>query len=365
MPVRVAHVIGKMKGGGVESVVMNYYRHIDCSRYQFDILVDADSSRVPLSEIEELGGRVIKIPPYQHAFSYQRDLHELFEAERWPIVHSHVNAMSVFPLRAAKKAGVPVRIAHSHSTSGAGEYAKNAIKGLLKPFSNRYATNRIACSKYAGEWLFGKGSSFTLLPNAIDTSLFLPSDEARNKVRDSLGIDQSSFVVGHIGRFVKQKNHSFLLEVFSELKKLEPSALLVCAGEGPLLTATIDRAKELGLDDSVLFLGQYEKAYELYQAFDVFCLPSLYEGLPVVGVECQAAHVPMLASDAMTSETAFTSLVDFDHLSSSPGVWAEHLLEMRDRPFLPEDEEGVKAFDIAASSLQLQNLYDSLLEGIR
>lgn len=364
MPTRIAHVVGKMHGGGVETVVMNYYRNIDRSKYQFDLLVDADSSRVPISEIEELGGRVITIPPYQHQSAYQRKLQRLFKYEGWSIVHSHINAMSVFPLRAAKVAGVPIRVAHSHSTSGGGEYAKNAVKGLLRPFSKSYATAYVACSRYAGEWLFGKEADFLVLRNAIDTQLFKPSKEARNKIRLALGIDKETFVVGHIGRFVEQKNHSYLLEIFKALKDLEPTALLVCAGEGPLFESIIERSKQLGLDGSVLFLGQYGRVFELYQAFDVFCLPSLYEGLPVVGVECQAAHVPLLVSNTVTSETSFTSLVDFEPLDSSPISWAEHLLRMRGRLFPPEDEDGIRSFDIVSSSLKLQRFYDRLLGSI-
>lgn len=169
-PIRVAQVVGKMVGG-VEAVVMNYYRHIDRSKVQFDFLVDSDSTLVPREEIESLGGRVFEIPPYQHVVEYQRELQRLFKEENWKIVHSHINALSVFPLRAAKKAGIPVRIAHSHSTSGKGEFAKNVIKGSLKLFSTRYPTDLAACTEHAGKWLFGS-SCFTVFNNAIDLNNF-------------------------------------------------------------------------------------------------------------------------------------------------------------------------------------------------
>lgn len=186
--IRVAQVVGKMVGGGVEAVVMNYYRHIDRSKVQFDFLVDADSTLVPREEIESLGGRIFEIPPYQHVFEYQRELQRLFKQEGWKIVHSHINALSVFPLRAAKKAGVPVRIAHSHSTSGKGEYAKNALKSVLKTQSNRYPTHRFACSKFAGEWLFGKAAHFEVVYNAIDLDRFRFNVEARAEARADLGL---------------------------------------------------------------------------------------------------------------------------------------------------------------------------------
>lgn len=185
-PVRVAQVVGKMVGGGVEAVVMNYYRHIDRSKVQFDFLVDSDSTLVPRDEIESLGGRVFEIPPYQHIAEYQRELQRLFKQEGWRIVHSHINALSVFPLRAAKKAGVSVRIAHSHSTSGKGEYAKNALKAVLKTQSNRYPTHRFACSQFAGEWLFGKAAHFEVVYNAIDLDRFRFNAEARAQARADL-----------------------------------------------------------------------------------------------------------------------------------------------------------------------------------
>lgn len=187
-PVRVAQVVGKMVGGGVEAVVMNYYRHIDRSKVQFDFLVDSDSTLVPRDEIESLGGRVFEIPPYQHITEYQRELQRLFKQEGWKIVHSHINALSVFPLRAAKKAGVSVRIAHSHSTSGKGEYAKNALKAVLKTQSNRYPTHRFACSQFAGEWLFGKAAHFEVVYNAIDLDRFRFNAEARAQARADLGL---------------------------------------------------------------------------------------------------------------------------------------------------------------------------------
>ena len=187
-PIRVAQIVGKMNGGGVEAVVMNYYRHIDKSKVQFDFLIDSDSTLVPRDEIESLGGRVFEIPPYQHIAEYQRELQRLFKQEGWKIVHSHINALSVFPLRAAKKAGVPVRIAHSHSTSGKGEYAKNALKAVLKTQSNRYPTHRFACSQFAGEWLFGKAAHFEVVYNAIDLDRFRFNAEARAQARADLGL---------------------------------------------------------------------------------------------------------------------------------------------------------------------------------
>ena len=362
-PFRVAQVMGKMVGGGLESIVLNYYRNIDRSQVQFDFLVDSDSTLVPREEIESLEGRVFEVPPYQHVAASQKELRLLFGREGWPIVHSHMNALSVFPLRAAKKAGVPVRIAHSHSTSGRGEHAKNAVKAVLKTRANRYPTHRLACSVLAGDWLFGKGAEYTVMRNAVDLSAFSPDDADRARTRASLGIRDGQLLVGHLGRYVDQKNRSFLLEIFKEVKKLSPGAVLALAGDGPLLGATRERARELGIADSVLFLGTRPDAPSLYRAFDVFCLPSLYEGLPVVGVECQAAHTPILASDAVTAEAAATSLMEFESLDSSPDEWARRLLGMVGKEPVPADLESIRDFDIKAVAPNLVSFYRSALRG--
>ena len=175
-PIRVAHIIGKWLGGGVEAVVMNYYRHIDRSKIQFDFLCDEDSTNIPYEEIEQLGGRVILIPPYQKVFKYQKELIRIFKENNYKIVHSHINTLSIFPLRAAKKAGVKVRIAHSHSTTNKKEWKKNLLKQVLRPFSKVYATNYMCCSELAGRWLFGDktydSGQVYLLNNAINLDKF-------------------------------------------------------------------------------------------------------------------------------------------------------------------------------------------------
>ena len=355
--------MGYMNGAGVEAVVMNYYRHVDRAKVQFDLIVCEGSHFVPRDEVESLGGRVFMVPPYSHVVEFQNELQRLFRQEQWKIVHSHINALSVFPLRAAKKAGIPVRIAHSHSTSGKGEYAKNAVKALLKTQANRYPTHRVACSRLAGDWLFGNGAEYTVMRNAVDLSAFAPDAADRTRARRSLGIEDGQLLVGHLGRYVDQKNHSFLLEIFKEVLALHPDAVLALAGEGPLLDATRERARDLGIADSVLFLGTRQDAPSLYRAFDVFCLPSLYEGLPMVGVECQAAHTPILASDAVTAEAAATSLMEFEPLGSGPDEWARRLLGMVGKEPVPADLESIREFDIKAAAPNLVNFYRSALRG--
>ena len=269
--------------GGVESVVMNYYRNIDRDKIQFHFLCDEDSTDIPYEEIEKLGGKVIVVPPYQKLFKYQKELYKIFKENNYKIVHSHINALSVFPLRVAKKAGVPIRIAHSHSTSNKKEWKKNIVKNILRPFSKLYANNFFACTKHAGEWLFGKKiierKELNVINNAIDLKKFEFNEKIREDLRKELGIKEDTIVIGHIGRFMKQKNHEFLIEVFNELYKKNQNTVLILIGQGPLLNEIKQKARNLDIENKIKFIGQVTDVERYYNIMDVFVFPSIYEGL--------------------------------------------------------------------------------------
>ena len=368
-PIRIAQIIGKWLGGGVESVVMNYYRHIDRTKIQFDFICDEDSTNTPYDEIEQLGGRVILVPPYQKVFEYQKDLIKIFKDNNYKIVHSHLNTLSVFPLRAAKKAGVPVRIAHSHSTTNKKEWKKNLVKQILRPFSKIYATDYMCCSELAGRWLFGnkeydKGNVY-LLNNAIDLDKFKYDEQLRNKKRKELNIKDDTLVIGHVGRFVEQKNHRFLIDIFNEVHKQKENSILLLVGQGPLMEEMKEKVKTLGIEDSVKFLGQRNDVNELYQSFDVFCLPSLYEGLPVVGIEAQATGLLCVLSDDMTKETKVLNETEFLSLKQSASVWAKIILNKQLMLFDKNNttkKMSAVGYDINIESFKLEKIYKKLIK---
>ena len=360
-PIRVAQVVGKMNGGGVEAVVMNYYRHIDRSKVQFDFLVDEDSTRVPEEEITALGGRVFRIPPYQHPIRYRRELIRLMREQQWPIVHSNINTLSVFPLSAAKKIGVPVRIAHSHSTMGKGEFAKNMMKLALRPFANVYPTVRFACGHYAGEWLFGKKHDFTVIPNAIELDKFRFDPTVRRETRKKLGIAEDTFLIGHVGRFMPQKNQAFLVDVLADLLPNRPKTMLAFVGDGPDKADVQQHAEERGVSDHVLFLGQRSDVNRLYQAFDVFCLPSLYEGLCVVGIEAQCAGLPCLFSNSITREVDLTEASRFIPIES-PKEWSSIISALGSGTRIGFPEKAFIDFDICQNAQRLTSIYKNLLK---
>lgn len=360
-PIRVAHVVGKMVGGGVEQVVMNYYRHIDRDRVQFDFLVDADSTLVPRDEIESLGGRVFVVPPYQHVIAYQRELVRLFRQERWPIVHSHVNSLSVFPLRAAKRAGVPVRIAHSHATAGEGEFVRNVLKCTLRPLANLYPTHRLACSEHAGKWLFGS-ERFDILVNAFDVNGLRFRESARALFRHAHNIDKTSVVFGHAGRFAPPKNQAKLIRIFSRVVAKRPESTMVLAGQGPDLAPCRELAKELGVEGKVIFPGQCRDMDAFYSGIDMFLLPSTYEGFGLALVEAQAAGLPCLASSSVCQEANPTQEVVFAPLDDE-SAWEAAMLSMKprqDRALTVDEVRRLKHFDITGAASGLVSYYEEI-----
>lgn len=330
-PIRIAQIIGKWVGGGVEAVVMNYYRNIDHDRIQFDFICDDDSTNIPYEEIEKLGGKVILIPPYQKVFKYHKELKKILKEGNYKIIHSHINTLSVFSLFAAKCAGVPVRIAHSHSTTNKVEWKKNLLKQVLRPLSKFFATDYFACTEHAGRWMFGdreyKNGNIYVLNNAIDLGFFKYDKKVRKSKRKELDIKDSTLVVGHIGRFVHQKNHFYLIDVFNELHKKQADSVLLLAGQGPLMDEVKDKVSSLNLQDSVKFLGQRSDVCELYQAFDVFVLPSIYEGLGMVLIEAECAGVLCFASTDVPEIAKATDNLNFLSLENDANVWADHILE--------------------------------------
>lgn len=363
-PLRIAHVVGKMVGGGVEQVVMNYYRHIDRSLVQFDFIVDSDSSLVPWEEIESLGGRIFIVPPYQSLAAYLRELERLFREQSWTIVHSHINSLSVFPLGAAKRAGVPVRIAHSHSTSGRGELAKNALKCVLRTQANRYPTHRFACSRLAGEWLFGHGADFETVPNAIELDSFLFDGEARVSARSELGLSADQFVLLHVGRFSTQKNQAFLLDAFARLIEVRPNSVLLLVGTGDLLLSIEERAMALSVADKVRFLGQRDDVWRLYMAADAFVLPSLYEGLGIVAVEAQVAGLPCFLSARVTEEVDISGTCHFLSVDrpSSVDAWANCIARVPLDNRLTVNRNAFDEYDIDSAANMLLRRYEALYD---
>ena len=362
-PIRVAQMMTDMNYGGVEMVVMNYYRHIDRTRVQFDFFALEGSAVPQREEIERLGGRVYIVPKYTHLSAYEKEIIRLFKQNQYKIVHSHMNTLSVFSLWGAKKAGIPNRIAHNHSTAGKGETKKNIIKYALRPFAKIYPTQLCACSQYAGEWLYGKNAEFQVFNNAIDLSRYSYDPQKAATVRKELGLEDK-LVVGHIGRFCYQKNHNFLIDIFNEIHKQRQEAVLLLIGEGELEQDIRNKVKELGLTDSVRFMGKQKDTIKFYQAMDCFVLPSRYEGLGVVAIEAQACSVPVICSTAVPKDAKITSSVKFIGLDESSSNWADSVLDVIKTQVKRNKREEVRkaGYDIEVEAKKLTDFYEELLK---
>lgn len=362
-PVRVAQVVGPVVLGGVDTMVMNYYRHIDRSKVQFDFIMDGYEDTPIDDEIKALGGRVYKVEPYAHNMvKSMRQYYRIFRDKHYQIVHCHMNTLSVFPLFEAWRAGIPVRIAHSHSTAVRSEGKKTVMKYALRPFAKLFPTHCCACSEYAGRWLFGDRlydvGKVHVVKNAIDLDRFRFNPETRERLRKELGIS-NQFVVGHVGRFMYQKNHDFLIDIFHEIHKRRSNSVLLLIGDGPLKGRIRQKVNELGLSDAVQFLGRRKDTPELYQEMDICLLPSFYEGFGMVALEAQAAGLPVIASECVPKEVQVTDLLSYLQLAQPPGKWADKILayENYHRPLDTKDRIQEAGFDIHAAGKDLTEWY--------
>lgn len=361
-PLRVAQIIGKMVSGGVESIIFNYYRHLDHEKIQFDFYYDADSVLEPPQDIIDMGARFYQVPPYQKLPQHMAALIRHFKENNYRVVHANMNTLSIFSLCAAWIAGVPVRVSHNHSTAGRGETGKNVIKYALRPFAKLFATDYCACSRYAGRWLFGKQAMeqgrVSVFNNAIDLERFCFDPIKRAEARQQLGVDEK-LVVGHVGRVCFQKNQDFLIDIFAEIHKRDPDSVLLLTGSGDPMETIQEKAHRLGLDEAVRFLGVREAVDRLYQAMDVFLLPSRYEGLPVVGVEAQASGLPCILSDAVTKEAKLCDGLRFLPLSASAAEWAEAAFDMVSACDRADTREAICAagFDISQEAKKMEQFY--------
>lgn len=362
-PLKVAHIVGKMVGGGVESFIMNYYRNIDRAKVQFDFIIDSDSTLIPREEIENLGGKIIEISPYQKIFSYMKELTKILKENNYTIVHSHLNTLSVFPLFCACCAKIPRRIAHSHSTTNKKEWKKNIIKNILKLFSKIFANEYYACSEYAGKWLFGdktfEKGNVKIINNAIDINKFSYNGKIRDVIRKELNIE-NNLVLGHVGRFVKQKNHDFLIDVFLEVYKVNKNAVLLLIGEGTLEKEIKAKVTKFGIEKNVHFLGQRNDVNKLLQAMDVLVFPSLYEGLGMVLIEAQCSGLSCVVSNNVPKEVKINENVEFIDIKDSLNNWKEKVLTISNK----REEINISKFENYNIKLMSKDLEKRYLEKV-
>jgi glycosyltransferase involved in cell wall biosynthesis len=369
--IKVLYVMnGVFHKGGTEAVMLNYYNNMDKNQIHIDFLVHGDRrlcrDNPTHRYLEENGSRVFfVIPRGEDYMRNKKEISDILQANKFDIIHTHMDAAGVFVLREARKANIKVRIAHSHNTGYTQKvsFLHKLVLEYARLMIRHYATHYLACSEAAGLWLFGTGNlkngKVKVLRNAVDCEKLVFNKEIREKTRIELNL-KDKFVIGNIGRFAYQKNHEFIIKVFNEIHIRNKQAVLLLVGEGELRKLTEAKVKELHLEASVRFLGLRDDISELLQAMDVFFLPSNFEGLPVVGVEAQAAGLPCIMSDNVSREVDLTGLVQFISLEESPGTWASRILEINESEKEREntfDKITTAGYDIKHNAQELERLY--------
>lgn len=360
-PIRLLYVNGGlMNRGGIESYMMNYYRNFDHEKIQIDFIVhNAGGCGYYDDEIKKLGGNIYVVPQKsKHPLTYPSNLKKIFKNNNYKIIHTHMDAMSTWVLKIAKECEIPVRIAHSHNTQ---HLTTNPIKLFFleqaRKKINLYATHRMACSEAAGNWLFGN-APYQIIKNAIDLDNFIFSPASRENVRKEWGIKENEFLIGHVGRFDTQKNHVFLIDCFYKIHQKLPNTKLMLIGEGILMPNIKDKVEKLGLKDCIVFTGSRNDANRFYNAFDLFVLPSLFEGLGIVAIEAEINGCTTFLSDNTPQDARIAHNVSF--LPLDIDVWTEkvikYILKKNTRQGALFDIYN-SGYDIKTEAQKLQNIY--------
>jgi len=365
LPTRVLHIVTIMNRAGLETMLMNYYRNIDREKVQFDFLVHRKQKGDYDDEIETLGGRIYHIQPVSlfRPRKYFKAALEFFNSHKvgYKIVHSHLDALSAFPLNAAKHSGVPIRIAHSH-TNSFDKDIKYPVRMILKWFIRFYANYYAGCSVSAIRFMFGNVKEPIVINNAINIASYKFNETKRHKTRHQMGIGKNTRVFGHVGRFSYPKNHEYLITVFSRILNIIPDSYLLLVGDGNLRPTIEKMVDRIGISDHVLFAGIRSDVPDMMLAMDAFLMPSRYEGVPVVAVEAQSSGLPCLLSGTVTRDVAVTDkclFIPIDYASIQE--WADIAVDSCTglRKSIDLRNSG---YDVKQESKNLENYYEKLIK---
>lgn len=337
--IRVLHFVSTLsQGSGVMSVIMNYYRHIDREKVQFDFLHfipdngNGSSAASHAEEIKGLGGRIYLVDKPGCSIGSVKQLAAFFRvhAEEYTWLHNHEVYLTFLLRPISKRYGLEKFIVHCHATKYSDKPLNAVRNGILCLPIRFMRIERFACSEAAGKFLYGeqmmKAGKVFIMHNAIDCEKFRFRPEVRERLRKEMGLE-GKFVIGHVGRFERQKNHEFLLKVFRSFLKFNPDSLLLLIGSGSL-EESIHRSNS-DIEEHVVFLGQRDDVNEWYQALDMLWLPSFYEGFPVVALEAQASGLHCVLSETISCEANVTGRVLYLSLNKSPESWVEKIAKFR------------------------------------
>ena len=366
--IKVAYIFGSIHPGGKKNLALEYCRHMDSSKVRVDWICDADSTAIPTEEIEAWGGKVHIVTPYKNILKNMSDIRKVFRKEKYDVLHVWLSTMNLFSLIVAKQEGIKVRISESISMANKHE-KKVLLKYALKPFSSIGANYYMACGVDCGVFQFGQKAydegKVAIFKTVINTEDNAYEPELRAVTRKKFGWEDS-IVYGFIGRFMVQKNPLFIVDIFNEIQKIQPNAKLALIGFGGLEEKMMERIAHYGLSDKAINYGKREDIKQFYNAFDAFLLPSIYEGLPVVGVEAQSCGLPIFFSTEITPEAKGCDMAQFISLKESAAEWAKKIATIVEQniPVRRSYVEEMKAagFDSKSEAQRLQDYYYKAIE---
>lgn len=359
--------------GGIQEMAIKWMENIDRSKYQIDILSYNTGKQDNYADrVAALGGKVYIIDTYMHKGKLLDSLKQtkqfFKEHPDYDILHAHSSSKAVFIMWYAKKNGIRIRILHSHCTKFVVSKKSSLLAAnLLKKPTLMLTTHYYACSPEAGEFLFGKKAvaegKVTIAHNGIDTQIFKPNEKLRNELREQLGI-QNKLVIGNVGRFRPQKNHTYLMDIFAAVCKKNSDVILICIGNGELEDSIKEKAVKLGINSRIKFLGFRKDVSDLMQIFDVLVMPSLFEGLPVTGVEAQAIGVPAVFADTITKDAAILPQSSYVPLTATPDIWAEKILSYEILNHIDNVRDYIieRGYDIKIETEKLAQFYQQCVE---
>lgn len=361
--IKVAYIFGSINPGGKKNLALEYCRHMDSSKVRVDWICDADSTAIPEDEIRALGGKVHIVTPYKNIMKNMSDIRKVFRQEKYDVLHVWLSTMNLFSLIVAKQEGIKVRISESISMANKHE-KKVLLKYALKPFSSIGANYFMACGVDCGVFQFGRKAyeegKIAIFKTVINTEDNAFDPELRAETRKKLGWEDS-VVYGFIGRYMVQKNPLFIVEIFNEIVKIQSNARLALIGFGGLEEKMMEKIEHYGLSEKAINYGKREDIKQFYNAFDAFLLPSIYEGLPVVGVEAQSCGLPIFFSTAITPEAKGCDMAHFISLKESAAEWAKKIVTAvnKNMPVRRSyvEEMKVAGFDSYSESKRLQEYY--------
>ena len=362
-PIRVLHMFGALNPGGVETFVMNLYRCIDREKVQFDFALTQGEKSFFDDEVLSLGGRIFY---FDTSKSMMKNLTRILEQEGpFAAMHSHVYFYSGAVLENAHRHGIPVRIAHAHNTSFGQVYTlkRRAYEWLMRKLILKHATHMFGCSSDACEFVFGDGimndPRCRVVHNGFDVEAYRFDPEKRAAIREQYGIRGDQLVVGHVGRFEEQKNHTQLVEQFAAIHKKDPDAAFLMVGRGSLMDEIKEKCAKLGILDHCIFAGAQKDTPSYYSAMDVFLFPSLYEGLGSVLIEAQANGLHVITSKTVVPwDIDVTGNAAFVPLEADGAVWADTVLKLKTRADPKTANDAVaKLYNMQIISTYLTKVY--------